>query len=106
MATLEGLRSFKKPQKEKKFEIVASLRSSIWNTRFSHICVITSSYRKKDKHGLVYGLLYYSKCICLVKWQLFVIIDAFIVVMDIMDAQWRHSVKQDNGNSYLINVCK
>ena len=69
-----------------KFEVDASLGSSIWNACFSHLCYHMKFIASRMNHGLVYGLVYDSKCICLVNWQLFVIIDAFIVVMDIMDA--------------------
>ena len=68
-----------------KFEVV--LRSNHqFGTHASHIHELFKFISSRMNHGLVYGLVYYSKCICLVKWQLFVIIDAFIVIMEIMDA--------------------
>ena len=89
-------------KRKRKFEIVASLRSSIWNTRFSHICVITSSYRKKDETWLslrpVLSVYMPSK--------LAIVCDnghnGRIYLYSSSKSHNGAILKQDNGSSYMI----
>ena len=57
---LEAIENPPKKNPQKKFEIIASLGSSIWNACFSHSC-ITQVYLKQDESWLSLrpGVLFY-----------------------------------------------